>query len=569
VVAAAGCGKTETVARRIERVLAGSADDPFRVLALSYTVRAADEMRDRFHLTLGDHSRRVDTETIHEFAWSLLRQYGTRIGLPVEPEVLTRDEDRVELLDRWLTMSGRPPLENPRAVLSTLDVARARGTDAPMLEEWRSALARAGAVDYQAMLDRAIELLGDEWVTRHFRGVYGHVVVDEAQNLTPSQYTLIASLIGPPPDPVLHVALVGDQRQSIVGFAGADPTLMSRFHQDYGGERVDLRTNYRSATSIINAGRAVSKALHADATSGETGVFAAQGSIEVEVLPNESVEAHSVAEWIARVLSEGLPRNAIAPGEPAEVQPEDIAVLARAAASLLGVRDALAARAIVSAVSSTEDDWVASAAAKGLVEVIAYRSAPDHRSTRRHIAALCGLTEFGSDDLAEVLGAASDPDVAQLAELTRYQDVGALVDGATRLTIDDPDWLGDLRQIEVAWDSFVDQTDAPNRTFGNFRQHVARCQRGDPNDPGVRLLTIHKAQGRQFKAVTIVACNDGQLPDFRAVSSDDIAAELRTFYVAISRASRCLLLTRSASRITRFGVRAVEPSPFLGLIEAS
>jgi len=118
------------------------------------------------------------------------------------------------------------------------------------------------------MLDRAVELLGDEWVTRHFRGVYGHVVVDEAQNLTPSQYTLIASLIGPPPDPVIHVALVGDQRQSIVGFAGADPTLMNRFHRDYGGERVDLRTNYRSATSIINAGRSVSKALHADATSG-------------------------------------------------------------------------------------------------------------------------------------------------------------------------------------------------------------------------------------------------------------------------------------------------------------
>jgi superfamily I DNA/RNA helicase len=143
------------------------------------------------------------------------------------------------------------------------------------------------------------------------------------------------------------------------------------------------------------------------------------------------------------------------------------------------------------------------------------------------------------------------------------------VDGAARLTIDDPDWLGDLRQIEVAWESFLDQTDAPNRTFGNFRQHVARCQRGDPNDPGVQLLTIHKAQGRQFKAVIIVACNDGQLPDFRAVSADDIAAELRTFYVAISRASRCLLLTRSASRITRFGVRAVVPSPFLGLIEPS
>jgi ATP-dependent exoDNAse (exonuclease V) beta subunit len=251
------------------------------------------------------------------------------------------------------------------------------------------------------------------------------------------------------------------------------------------------------------------------------------------------------------------------------VQPEEVAVLARAAGSLLGVRDALNARAIVSATSSTEEDWVVSPAAKGLVEVIAYRSAPDHLSTRHHIAALCGLTEFGAKDLAEVLGTASDPDVARLAELERYQDVGTLVDGAARLTIEDPDWLGDLRQIEVAWESFLDQADAPNRTFGNFRQHVARCQRGDPNDLGVRLLTIHKAQGRQFKAVIVAGCNDGQLPDFRAVATDDIAAELRTFYVAISRASRCLLLTRSASRVTRYGVRTMAPSPFLSLIEPS
>jgi len=122
------------------------------------------------------------------------------------------------------------------------------------------------------------------------------------------------------------------------------------------------------------------------------------------------------------------------------VQPEDIAVLARAAASLLGVRDALRARAIVSATSSTEAIGC-QRRRQGVSGGNCLPKRPDHRSTRRHIAALCGLTAFGPKDLAEVLGEASDPDVAQLAELDKYQDVGSLVDGAARLTIDDPDWL--------------------------------------------------------------------------------------------------------------------------------
>lgn len=85
-------------------------------------------------------------------------------------------------------------------------------------------------------------------------------------------------------------------------------------------------------------------------------------------------------------------------------------------------------------------------------------------------------------------------------------------------------------------------------------------------DPGVRLLTVHKAQGREFKAVAVVACNKGQFPDFRATSVEEMAAELRTFYVAVTRASRSLLLTRARQRSTRVGQRSTEPSPFLRLV---
>ena len=84
---------------------------------------------------------------------------------------------------------------------------------------------------------------------------------------------------------------------------------------------------------------------------------------------------------------------------------------------------------------------------------------------------------------------------------------------------------------------------------------------------GVRMLTVHKAQGQEYKAVAVVGLNDGQLPDFRATSAEDQLSELRTFYVAVTRPTRVLLLTRPQSRITRYGPRSTEPSPYLRFSE--
>lgn len=578
VVASAGSGKTEVAARRVERLLVESPGEAFRVLALSYTLKAADELRQRFQERLGELHKRVDANTVHGFAHSLLRMHGTRIGLPVEPEVLVRDEDRAELLARWLSTEGRPVPDDLVATLQQLDVARARLSMSPLLGEWVAALESSGALDYASMLERATELLGLKSAYRQMRRLYGHVIVDEAQNLTPAQYQLLTALVGAPGDHV-STMVIGDDKQSIVSFAGADPELISRFADEYRATRFELRQNFRSAEAIVAVGDSVASRLgQAPFSVVRDTKYAAAGQIEIHEAANEHAEGEAVARWVTRLLAGGLPAAALAPGESSVVRPDDIAVLARSAAALRPTDVALKSAGYTPAMASSSDDWLTTLPAKVTFELVALNSASGHQSTHWQLSRLLGV---GEDEVttpalvAEALQGHDDPGVRALVPLCSITQPSLFISSAASLNPpDDADdqtlasWEADFSQLSEAWHSFTRQTDRVEQTWGNFRLHVSREQRGDDLAPGVRLLTIHKAQGREYRAVAVVGLNNGQLPDFRATTVEEQTAELRTFYVAVTRASRVLLGTRARSRQTRYGPRSTDPSPFLEYLRA-
>lgn len=565
VVAGAGSGKTEIVAQRIERILKSSRQEGYRVLALTYTVKAADELGRRIRDRLGDAHKRVDADTMHGFAMNLLRQYGTRVGLPAEPEILSRDEDRSELLSTWLVDAGQPGPDDPPLAIRNLDLARAKGGDALYLPEWREALASRGALDYAAMLERATELAESSWISRKLKSLYEHLVIDEAQNLTPAQYRLIKAVVGEPNERHMNVLLVGDERQSIVGFAGADSTLIARFQQEYGAERIELHTNFRSAESISELARSVAERLELPSVVDDKFEYPAAGEIKLITSSSEEAEGEKVAAWILNLIHKGLPHEALAAGESSFVRPEDIAVLARSAGALRFTRDALTKLNIESAMAASESEWVRSTAARAILALVAHFGASDHMSVRRLIAELCGAPN-NWEDLEQTLHSANDRGVAATAALARCEDLGCLMACMENLTVEDADWISDVALITDAWGAFRDQFGPSSRSFGNFKQFITRRQRGDLLAPGVRLLTIHKSQGREFKVVAVVACNDGQMPDFRAQRPEEIKDELRIFYVAISRSSRMLLLSRAEKRRTNYGLRQTVPSRFLELV---
>ena len=127
-------------------------------------------------------------------------------------------------------------------------------------------------------------------------------------------------------------------------------------------------------------------------------------------------------------------------------------------------------------------------------------------------------------------------------------------------------WQTDVVQFSTTWAQFDGLTARSELTWADFKLHCSRVQRGDDLTSGVRLLTVHKSQGREYAAVGLVGLNDGQFPDFRARTDSALRDELRTFYVAITRARRVLLLTRATVRDTKYGPRATQPSRFLPLV---
>ena len=580
--ASAGTGKTEILARRAERFVNDPATEGARVLVITYTTRAANEFKSRLRARVGGSMHRIVAETIHGFAHSILRTHGGHIGLPTDFQVLNTYEDRAELLARF-SLSEWP--DSYHELFRRLDLARATGTADPLLKTWRDALDNSGVLDFSEMITKATELLQISAIARLQRNIYGLVIVDEAQNLTKQQYQLIAALIGRDDRsglPMVSATLLGDPNQSVTRFAGGDATLMRQFVDDYGANEFELTENFRSSKRLAALERVVSRELGRAGTDPRVRAErSSEGVVCVREFPDEACEGSSVADWAAGLLDEGMPPESVSPGERRGIQPEDIAVLARHSAALNSTSEALVAKGHAVARAHSDEDLMATSV--GAVAVMLMRS----RSPRHRLAASGALRrelqlhelDLSSTDthqtraaLAAALLVRSADHLDILVPLLDAESPSEFIDGLGQCTLPDTarcemlaGWPSDQQVIVDAWTEFAAATPVADRTWSRFVTRFAQAQSARDLGPGIRLLTVHKAQGREFQAVALVGMNDGQFPDFRATTDESAQAERQAFYVAVTRASRMLILTRARVRPTRFGDRSTEPSPFLRL----
>lgn len=206
--------------------------------------------------------------------------------------------------------------------------------------------------------------------------------------------------------------------------------------------------------------------------------------------------------------------------------------------------------------------------------MVAFNAAAKHVSPQWQLGRLIDVDPEmlkSREQIANALRSHDDTLISALSHLVFETDMPSFMESLSTIvrnheagTSELASWNADMEEIGKAWRDYQATVDRGSRTWLDFRLFCSRRQRGSATS-GVQLLTVHKSQGREFRAVAIVGMNEGQIPDFRAKSARDQAGELRTFYVAVTRARRVLLLSRALRRDTRYGPRSTTPSPYLRL----
>jgi len=536
VLAGAGTGKTRAMTHRIAYGVAADAFDPRGVLALTFTTRAAGELRGRLR-TLGVHT--VQARTFHsaalrqaQYFWpqaygtalppvadsliSLVAEACRRENLPVETALLRDLAGEIS----WAKVSNVAPADYPEVApgRNRSVAGRTPPEVARVLARYEQVKANRGVVDFDDILlcDAAL-LSGHPEIAQEVRRQYRTFVVDEYQDVSPLQQALLDLWRGERDD----LCVVGDPAQTIHSFAGAQASFLTGFASRHPAARViELVRDYRSTPQVITLANAVMRThgpgveLRAVRGPGPVPVFAQAAS--------EPEDAHAIVAWLQSLAAEG-----VAYGE--------MAVLYRIHAMSPALEAALSQVGVPFVTRGSE-----------------------------------GFFERGEVKTAlRALGAAAR--TADTGESAAVQFRGVLA--GLGWTPEPPDGQGVARERWESWaalaalgDDFATATpDAPLQALADELDARRQTQHA-PAGQGVTLSTFHAAKGLEWDAVALMGVQEGSLPFVLATTPEQVAEERRLFYVGITRARTHLRISWSTTRNGGGPRRA--PSRFLDGIVA-
>ena len=597
VVAGPGAGKTQVLTCRVARLLEASPNERFRILGLTFTNKAAHEMRTRIATLVPDAAERAEINTFHGFCAQLLRQHGVHRGIKSNFEIYSRTADRQAVLEDALR--GRPDCfgDDDNRLLSRIDALKARLVGLEQASRYlrvkaglspeaaeRLALAyrlyeeelnRSNALDFNSLICQAFELLQHSSLARHCQTVYRHWLIDEFQDTNDPQYRLLRRMAGAD---FRRLFAVADDDQTIYEWNGANVHRIRNLVDDFGCEVIQLTDNFRCPSAVVEAAnRLVVYNVRRDPTKAPAASAARHAQrhepeIQGRVYSDDREEACGVAAEIA----------ALGAGERAET-----VVLARSRALLTPVRSALEALSVPVALLGRRDDF-ASPQMRWLVACLKQINRP---LDRRNLATLAGaFTSFSGSplDVEEVIVRSEADQVTPLAawfdavrqaapsELPVVEALARLASGSARLADAVAEVMGCF-EGDDADDALKDDLSAWRRlereirqargsvTLDQFLQEMDLRSKEPAQAPGtVSLGTVHGSKGLEFDRVYLIGLAEGVFPSWHSVKNGNgsaaIEEERRSCFVAITRTRRRLILSRARS----YRRWPKEPSRFLG-----
>ena len=588
VLAGPGSGKTRVLTMRIARLIDASPDKRFRVLGLTFTTKAADEMRLRIDSLVSNGRERVHLSTFHSFAADVLRQHGSHVGYKPDFVILNQNADReAVLLDAIHACASKgvdvndtdvkllPFLDRLLDTCLHSDEVRNRVRDpeladkaAALFAQYREELERTNRIDFPCLLSKAIEILESRpAVAQLLRTTYTYVCVDEFQDTNASQFRFLRAIVGAKASDLFVVA---DDDQIIYQWNGASPERLEELRTSYEMAVLQLPANYRCPPTVIAAAnRLIQHNISRSADKQPlVALKPAAGSDAIRVRRFDYLSDE--LEWVANDI---LLRGTTSHGK--------CVVLARTKKILEAAAAALESVGIVASLNVRKDEFE-SVPFRWLHSVLRLANARGDREQVRRVCkafysidgvdvrveqVVASAAVTGGDLLRSwfeetlVRNTLSETSRAYLpslrASLVGRQNVLSFVALSIR-------WFHELRaQPEPA--SFDEEFEAELAMWNELTKSIAERLDDDltleaflhemdlspkiPQPPpnATRCLTIHGAKGMEFEHVYVIAMAEDQLPSFQAIkkgpTSRELQEERRNCFVAITRTLTSLTLT--------------------------
>ncbi|MBN1961749.1 MAG: UvrD-helicase domain-containing protein [Deltaproteobacteria bacterium] len=608
VLAGAGTGKTTVITFRIANLIEQHAVLPERVLAVTFTNKAAREMRERTGALIGIDPRGLDIGTFHGICGRVLRRYGYRLGL--DPSFLIYDQDdQLALIKqclaalnldskvfspqamRYIIEQWKNKGETPKqANVSVFDLMQQKALEVYQLYE--DELKRANAVDFGDLLLHVVTLLKDDKEVRlALQARWSHILVDEYQDTNHVQYLLLENLV----TPNHSLTVVGDDDQSIYRWRGADIGNILRFERDFpGAQIVRLERNYRSTKRILAAANAViahniarkGKTLYTDSSEGE--------KIQLKMYASERDEGEGVAIGIEQAINAGCtPCNiAVLYRTNSQSRPlEDALRRRRIPYAVFGgirfydrreIKDALAYMRLLANPNSDVDFIRAlGAPARGVGKTSLNKliSLAREQGCSLFAAAqiatsdnggISGRAKLGLGQFINMILALRDGEPLPLGRLVErlLRDSGYIEALKKEPGPDVQDRIDNLVELVAAIDEYASlNLDA---SLPGFLEEVALASDIDTlreSDNAVALMTLHSAKGLEFDNVFLTGMEDGLFPHSRCASEKAaLEEERRLCYVGLTRARKRIQLSAARMRTVFGEPRFAELSRFVGEI---
>ena len=602
IVAGPGTGKTRTLTHRIAYLINEQKVEPQHILAVTFTNKAAQEMRERLSALVNSSRSLPLVATFHALCFKILNEQ------PLKPNGIIDEEHRqvliseavrfVKAVGNQITLGANRILsciiDAKQQILDPIEYAKQvhddsrRRTIASVYKVYQRLLAIQGFCDYEDLIFNVVRLLESDAEQRQkYRSQYKHIFVDEYQDLNSAQYRIIRAL-APSTDAVRDLCVIGDPDQSIYGFRGSDVTLFNRFKTDYPGSgEIKLTRNYRSTATILNASFQVIRDHRVHSSDIRTySAISGEKAISIIELPNERAEAEGIARIIAKFIG-GTGFHSIDTGlvnDANLLKPytySDFAVFYRTHDQHRVIAKIFEKRGIPFQIASRQNTLEQ----KTLTELISYfRIIEDQGSffdlDNIRKMALSGLGKKALDQFKNwcfqnrlplreglsrmrripIPGMANGKqqklyDFSVLSSRLRTDFIGLTIVDKLQLLTNKTNLSGKLSKDALIQDAYSRLLDYAARFDGSSSGFLAALALQTDTDAylaeaeRVSLMTMHASKGLEFPIVFIAGCEESLIPHHKPDKGEyNIQEERRLFYVAMTRAMERLYLTRAKKR---------------------